>query len=370
MPRPLGKVRLMMSARLLLDLEEADAIFKRDPAEYVDYMRARGKYQEAYDASVSGRKLNKGPLFDLAQTALALNKDPENPLVEICLVCKDTGETALPIFRSIDVHGLGKIEMRYALSGHGIEKSHHDAFGTDLLLTRNPADAKAAVDLGIAAAAVNFPPDGRVYELTGCHQLRLCFDGDAVTFGSSAERYYRENTIEKYKKYEDVNFDKHIEPGPFTSLMAKMSEINRGFPAGQEPFELSLLTARGGPAAARVFTIAEHFNIEFNGHCIFLGGAGKKDPLLHLKWHMFFDDQQTHLEHAMHHCATGLVPYATGSEMDTHLKKKAQKEARATAKAFKAAANTNAAPAANENVAPAIKPAENSHQNKNNPAKK
>lgn len=356
MPRPLGKIRLMLSARVVLDLEEADAIFKKDPAEYADYMRARGQYADAYDATVSGRKISKGPLFNFVQTALSLNKDPANPVIEVCVICKDNGETALPIFRSLDVHGLGAVEMRYALSGHSLTKAHHDAFGTDFFLTRNAADAQNAVDLGIAAAAVNFPPNGLAYELTDCKQLKLCFDGDAVTFGSSAERYYREKGVDIYKAYEGKNFDKHIEPGPFTALLQKMTEVNHSVTDGEAPFELSLLTARGGLASARVLTVAEKFGIDFNGQLLFLAGAAKKDPLLHLKWHMFFDDQQTHLEHAMEHCATGLVPYQTGSAMDKYQKAQARK---ATTNPTAVAFNKESAPEKTETTA--------ANQNKRNP---
>lgn len=333
MPRPLGHIRILLSARVLLNLEEADRIFKESgPAEYADYMRGRGKYEQDFDAAMGGRKIEKGPLWNVAHAMLELNKQhPDRLAIEIGVICKDTAETALPIFRNLDVQGLGKLEGRYALAGKAIAIEDHKAFGTDLLLTRNAEDAQFAVDNNIAAATLNFPPSGQPYERNKDGQIRIWVDGDAVTFGSSAELVYRklateEDGLQKYKQHEADHFNDPVEPGPFTDLLVKISQLNRLFPPGQEPFELSLLTARGAEAAARVFTIAENLGIEFNGRMVFVSGAEKRHTLEAHKPDFFFDDQQTHLKEGMHFCATGLVPYAKDSPMDVYTREQAAKQ--------------------------------------------
>lgn len=325
MPRPVGKIRILLSTRVIFDLEEADEIFKKDPKAYADYLRGRNDYKDAYDEAYNGRKLDKGPMFDFVRAALSLNTDRDAPVIEIGVICKDTAETALPIFRNLDMQGLIGIEARFAQAGRPVLLEEHQTFGTDLFLTRNAADAQTAVDANIAAAVINFPPGGVTYDFPPEGPIRFWVDGDAVMFGSSAERVYREQTLDFYKDNETNLFNQAIEPGPFTALLTKISAVNAAA-EGDAPFELSLLTARGAGASTRVFTIAEHYNIHFNGHMIFLGGTEKKHALQSYRPHMFFDDQQTHLKDGMYHCATGLVPYATGCAMDEHLKLKAAQE--------------------------------------------
>lgn len=324
MPRPLGHIRILLSSRVIFDLEEADKIFaEKGAAEYADYMRARGAYVKDYDPEVLGRRFKPGPMWNFVLAALELNNVAPGT-VEIGMICKDTGETALPIFRNLDVSGVG-IEYRLATAGKPIRSSDLNTFNADLFLSRNAADVQKAVDLGIAAAVINFPAGASYQRLKG-RPLRFWVDGDAVTFDSDAELGYQTNGLEKYRKDEFNKVAKPLGPGPFTAFLAKLSQANARFPRGEQPFELSLLTARGGPAAARVIPTVEKLGIEFNGELYFLGGADKTDAL---KAHMpdiFFDDQMVHLDKAQFFCPTGHVPYKTGSAMFNFLKEKAAAE--------------------------------------------
>jgi len=315
MPRPVGHIRFLFSARVLLNLEEADKIFReKGVAAYTDYMRCRGDYAQDLDAAVGGRRLEKGPLWHFAEAALELNKAAGEPLVEVGIYSKDDSTTARPIFRNLDLNGLGMVEFRMATNGNALTQQDHDTFGTDLLLSRNQNDVQTATDNGIAAATINIPKHGKAYVRDG-KPLRLWVDGDAVAFGSSGELFFRTHTLEEYKESEFIEFANTIEPGPFTKVLAKISALNAQFPKGQQPFELSLLTARGGKAAARVCTIAEEHGIVFNGRSYWMGGASKHAALSAHKPDIFFDDQMTHLAEAMEDCATGLVTYAKGSAM-------------------------------------------------------
>ena len=202
-----------------------------------------------------------------------------------------------------------------SLGGKDVSEQDLDAFGTDLFLTRNEKDAQRAINHDVASAVVNFPPNGTYYNRSENEPVRIWVDGDAVTFGSSSELVYREVGLDKYWAFEAENFDKELEEGPFTGVLAKISKLNEQFPEGKKPFELSLLTARGSLSAARVFNIAAHHGIVFNGRSVFLGGTSKADILKVYKPDLFVDDQMVHLEDSRKYCPTGLVAYKEGSPM-------------------------------------------------------
>lgn len=315
MARPMGKLRILLSSRVLLDLEEADRIYQeKGVGHYNDFMRCRGDYKKDFNKAAGGRLLRKGPLWDFAVAALALNQGQKEPLVEIGLISKDEASSALPIYRTLDIGGLDQINYRVATASQPISEEYHAAFGTDLLLTRNPKDAQTAVDLGLAAATIYTRPDGFDYNRRE-GPLRIWVDGDAVAFGSSSEVRYRVEGLNIYRELEKKDFAKSIEPGPFTKVLAKISQINEGFIPGERPFRITLLTARGGDSAARVFTIAESHGIDFNGGLHFLGGASKANELGAHRPDLFVDDQMVHLVDSAGFCPVGQVAYAKGEAM-------------------------------------------------------
>jgi 5'-nucleotidase len=350
MARPMGLLRIMFSSRVLLDLEEADTIFREKGKQaYTDYLRCRGEYQKDYDPEVGGRRLKKGPLFDVAMALQKLNQSSKESLVELGLSCKDETGSALPIFRNLDVAGLGlPIEYRVATAGKKLTKEFHEAFSTDLLLTRSAEDAQTAVDLGIAAAVINFPPEGTYdYDQNSNGPVRLFVDGDAVAFGSGAEVRYRTEGLDAYRRLENQDFDQPLDPGPFTAVLAKISQLNERFADGQKPFEIALLTARGSLAAARAITITESLGLKFNGGMFFMGGASKHEVLKAQRPHLFLDDQMTHLKEGAKYCPTGLVAYASGSPMDIYLREqKKLEDAKANATDVTAKPETPEAPPA------------------------
>jgi 5'-nucleotidase len=326
MARPMGHIRILLGARVLFNLEEADAIFReKGEKEYADYMRGRGKYAKDFVPELGGRYLPKGPMWEFAKTALSLNKPGEEPVVEVGLLCKDTGETAIPIFRNLDVNGLNDIGFRIAIAGNRLEMSDHESFGTDLLLTRNEEDVQLAVDNGIAAAVIQIPPAGTVYNPKPDKALRIYVDGDAVAVGQTSEVVFQGEGLDAYRRHESETFDVKIEPGPFTAFLAKASALNARFPAGEQPFKLSLLTARGNEAAAHMPAACEKLGIVFNDRLFFLSGADKSKVLEKELPAFFADDQRAHLDKSKSYVPAGQVAYPTGSAM--WKKRKAQEKA-------------------------------------------
>ena len=325
MPRSLGHIRILISARVLLDLEEADEIFaKHGEQEYADYMRGRGKYKDDFKPELAGRALAKGPLWEFAQAVLSLNKPGEEPVVDVGIFCKDTAETALPVFLNMGAQGLNGTytEFRFATSGKKLDKTDLAAFDTDLLLTRNAEDAKLAVNNGVAAAVINVPPAGTEYSRTPDKALQIWVDGDSVAVGSSSEVIYKRDGLEKYFEAEVNNFDQEMEAGPFSAFLAKISALNAKFPEAEQPFKVTLLTARSNGAVAHIITATEKLGIHFNGGLYFMGYTPKAAVLKAKRPDIYFDDPQVHLQDSQLYCPTGLVAYPEGSAMDLFLKEK------------------------------------------------
>ena len=343
MPRPLGTLRVMLSTRVLLDLEEADRIFTLSYNKHYTKTRdkeaAREKAVEAYtayvcpdekepayDPQLCGRRFRKGPMFRFAEALARLNEATGKPLVEIIISAKDEADSGGVIFRNIDLLASDTLRkagaQRLTTSGEDLSEELHKVYKTDLLFSRNDRDVQTATDLGIAASTIHFSPDGFKYDKPGeISQVDICFDGDAVAFGSSSEVRYRTDGLEAYEDHEFNDFLEDIEPGPFTDVLAKISQINAEFPRKKAPFRLSLLTARGGSAHSRALAIMKQFGIVINGNTMGRAGADKGEVLEQLRPDLYIDDQVGHLTYGARFCPVGLVHYPTNSPMKAYLDK-------------------------------------------------
>lgn len=343
MPRPRGHLRILFSARVLLNLEDAHKIYAqtwRDgisagahekaartqaAARYNDFVSCRGEFSDGpYDPDLQGRRFDKGPLFDFALALSRLNAQAQEPLVEIGLFAKDEALSGITIFRNLDTSALGDtLDYRLLTCGRDITAPFHQSFGTDLFLSRNSADVQCARDMGIASALINFP-DGWEYDHSA-HQgpLKIMVDGDGVAWGEKSEQRFRDAVasapnlregLDRYIALEDQEFAQPIEAGPFTQVLEKISRLNDRFPRDEAPFELSLLTARGGRASTRALTTLVNHDIALNGFAEFKGGATKADGLRAHDPAVYFDDQATHLSEGRL-CPSGLVFYVSDSPL-------------------------------------------------------
>ncbi|HEY0901258.1 MAG TPA: 5'-nucleotidase, partial [Micavibrio sp.] len=211
MPRPRGHLRILFSARVLLNLEDAHKIYAeswqdaiaagmddnsartRAAARYNDFVCCRGEFSDGpYDPAVQGRRFDKGPLFDFALALAQLNRQSEEPLVEIGLSAKDEALSGITIFRNLDVGALGDmLEYRLLTCGRAITSPFHQSFGTDLFLSRNPDDVQCARDHGIASALINFPDDWEYDHSQHQGPLKIMVDGDGVAWGEKSEQRFR-----------------------------------------------------------------------------------------------------------------------------------------------------------------------------------
>ena len=98
--------------------------------------------------------------------------------------------------------------------------------------------------------------------------------------------------------------------------MKKLAKLQRRLPARVEysPIRIAIVTARGSPSEMRVINTLRAWGVNVD-EAFFLGGVGKYAVLKAYNPHIFFDDQDVHLEPAANAVPSGRVPYATDSPL-------------------------------------------------------
>nr|WP_242521768.1 5'-nucleotidase [Motiliproteus sp. SC1-56] len=282
-----------ISSRALFDLEDENRIFE---AHGVDAYR---QYQRDHEDEV----LAPGAAFPLIRALLRLNDiDPHHPLVEVVIMSRNTADTGLRIFNSISHYQLGI--TRAAFSGGRSNAAYLDAFSVDLFLSRSARDVQAAVDSGIAAAEIYAPPEDFDPDQD---QIRIAFDGDAVLFSDASERIYQQDGLEAFARLESELADVPLDEGPFAKLLKTLSYLQRSFPAGESPVRIALVTARNSPTHARVINTLRAWQVDVD-EAFFMGGVSKHEILRAFRAHIFFDDQESHLQPASRVVPSGRVP--------------------------------------------------------------
>ena len=292
MPYPIDKKFVIaVSSSALFDLTESDSIFK------VQGVDAYRKYQ---DDNIN-KPFEKGVAFPFIKRLLNLNNSfPEEQPIEVVLFSKNSPESGLRAFRSIQHYGLN-ISRAYFSSG----KSHFrflPAFNATLFLSANEKDTKDAIKAGFAAGTVL---NKKVIDDDDDKELRLAFDFDGVIADDTSEKFYQESNgdMAKYFKHEEDLANNPLAGGPIGALLQKISffqKLERRKAESDKSYErilsTTIVTARNAPAHERVVATLKSLDIEVDG-VFFLGGIDKSRVLNILKPHIFFDDQMVHLDH-------------------------------------------------------------------------
>jgi len=290
-----------ISSRALFDLETEDHIFNQQG---LDAFR---QHQIAHEQVI----LQSGAGFALVKALLQLNNlTPGQRLVEVVVMSRNSSETSLRIFNSIQHYGLDI--TRAALSGGAPLSPYLKAFNVSLFLSLHEDDVQAAINSGVASAMLYpMPPSA-----TNLEQIRIAFDGDAVIFSDESEKIYQEQGIEAFERHERENAEKPLPEGPFAHLLKALSYLQNHFktPDGRaSPLRTALVTARSSPAHERVIRTLRAWNIVID-ETFFMGGVNKSEVLAAFKPHMFFDDQHGHCVKASDFVPTGRVPYKQQAE--------------------------------------------------------
>ena len=288
-PKPLV---VAISSRALFDLDEGHEVFES---------RGLEVYAE-YQVNRENDYLQPGEAFQLVKKLLALNSDEINHQgVEVILVSRNSADSGLRIFNSIEHHGL---DIQRAVFTNGASPFRYmKAIGTDLFLSGHADDVRQTLEAGFAAAMIlpgaKTRPDGS--------QLRIAFDGDAVLFSDEAERIYQAEGLEAFAEKEKQSADTPLPEGPFKPLMQALQRIQSAYPIDDNPIRTALVTARSAPAHKRVILTLRKWGVRID-EALFLGGKPKGPFLAAFGADIFFDDQHTHCDSAREHVATGHVP--------------------------------------------------------------
>ncbi len=291
------KLVVGISSRALFNLDASHEVYEKQGLE------AFCRYQIEQEET----PLEPGVAFDLVRKLLRLNDlDPVRPVVEVILLSRNSADTGLRVFNSIERHGLSI--SRAAFTGGASPYRYVSAFGVHLFLSASAEDVRAALDAGFAAATIIASESGN--NASDC--LHIAFDGDAVLFSDEAERIYKEQGLEAFTASEQAAARQPLSGGPFKDFLAALHRIQKTCPGDRPLIRTSLITARSAPAHERVIRTLRAWDIRID-EALFLGGMDKGAFLRAFGADIFFDDQAGHCESARRHVATGHVPHGVAN---------------------------------------------------------
>lgn len=285
---------IAISSRALFDLEESHRVFSEQGVE------AYCQYQVEREEEV----LQPGLAFPLVEKLLSLNEPhPEQPSVEVILLSRNSADTGLRVFNSIQHYQLAI--TRAAFTRGQSPYRYVPAFSAHLFLSADVDDVRGALQNGFAAATIIMPSRSRVSK---DKELRIAFDGDAVLFSDEAERIYQKEGLKAFSESERKSAREPLSGGPFKEFLSALYHIQSKYPENDCPIRTALVTARAAPAHERVIRTLRAWNIRID-EALFLGGKEKGEFLKAFDADIFFDDQQGHCESTSKHVATGHVPH-------------------------------------------------------------
>jgi 5'-nucleotidase len=303
-----------IASTALFDLSEADAMFRKGFTE--DRYKAVAEYRQ-YMLERENEPLSDGTAMPLVRALLALNKhkrEGDTPLVEVVVMSRNSPETGVRVFNNIRSRHLAI--SRHAFTGGESVVEYLEAFDVDLFLTTNVKDAQRVIDGGkCAAAIVKAPPQDLAEPKYG--EVRIAFDGDGVLFDESSEIVYKAEGLNGFHAHEDSNQDVPMPKGPYAVFLEKLSKLQKRlpFPVEFSPVRIAIVTARNAPAELRVIKTLRHWGVYVN-QVFFLGGLEKAKVLKAFRAHIFFDDQDLHLEPAAKLIPSCKVPYKSDSSLN------------------------------------------------------
>jgi len=286
------KLIVAISSRALFNLDDSHHVYIQKGVE------AYRRYQIEREDDV----LEPGDAFNLVKKLLNLNTLMGSKRVEVILLSRNSADTGLRIFNSIEQHGLDI--QKAAFCGGSSPYRYISAFQSHLFLSTDGQDVRMALENGIAAATILNSRKANVDD----YKLRFAFDGDAVLFSDESEKIYKTRGLEEFTRNERQAAKEPMTGGPFKDFLAALQMLQHEFGPEDSPIRTCLVTARAAPAHERVVRTLRHWNINID-ESLFLGGQDKGAFLRAYDADVFFDDQHGHCESAREYVATGHVPH-------------------------------------------------------------
>lgn len=281
------KLVIAVSSSALFDLSESDQIFREQGAEAY----------KAFQKESMDKVLDIGVAYPFIRRFLSFNTNfPEEQPVEVVLLSRNSTATGQRVFRSIQHYGLN-ISRAAFLTGES-PFLYIPAFNASLLLTANEEDVIRAVEasypagLVLPSVVVDEPDD---------NELRVAFDFDGVLADDEAEKIFKSEGLESFKKHETKHQEREHNPGLLADLFRKLALLQQleNTKLQQDPtykpiLRTAIITARNAPAHDRVINTLNSWGVEAD-QTFFLGGMDKRRILNIFRPHIFFDDQISHL---------------------------------------------------------------------------
>ena len=293
-----------ISSRTLFDLEKEDSLFKEKGIS--EYRKTQRENED--------EELKPGTGFHLVQALLKLNKlSSTTRLVEVIVMSSNSPETGVRVLNSIK--SLGLDITRSAFTGGEKISAYIEAFGIDLFLSKNEIDVQDVIDSKTAAAALILESPDNYNSAT--ETVRIAFDADAVLFSDESEQIYKTHGLDAFQKNEIENENIPLKEGPHGKLLKTLSKIQKFMNTEIElsPLRLAIVTARSSPAHMRVIKTLRDWDV-YVDEVFFLGGMSKDKILKAFNAHIFFDDQDVHLNETKKIVPSAKVPYHSNSPLN------------------------------------------------------
>lgn len=292
-----------ISARTLFDLEEESLFFKENGIE------AYRKLQKEKENDI----LKPGTGFYLVKALLSLNSlSSTTRLVEVIVMSSNSPETGIRVLNSIDKLNLDI--TRSAFTGGGKISGYMEAYEIDLFLSKSEVDVQEVIDSKTAAAALVLdPPTNYVSEED---TVRIAFDADAVIFSDESEQIFKKSGMDAFHENEKENAFVPLKEGPHAKLLKSLSEIQKHMDPNivTNPLRIAIVTARNSPSHMRVINTLRSWEVYID-EAFFLGGISKAKILKAFNAHIYFDDQDLHLQGTKEYVPSAKVPYDSNSPL-------------------------------------------------------
>ncbi|XP_039459629.1 cytosolic 5'-nucleotidase 1A-like [Oreochromis aureus] len=245
-----------------------------------------------------------GPAFNFVKALKAVNAELRNhypeseELFKVILI--DDSSSSDFLMDHIREHGLEELITLLSVTEDQLV-SELKGNKTHLYLSDEPGlKVQEAVNEGIAAA-IMFTPTNII--TVSENQLHVAFDGDAVLFSNESELVFKSDELQGYLKNEKQNVEIQMNEGPFKGFLDVLIKLqkklhNKGLykkcPILYLPGDIS----RAGCDGYRALNTLHRWGLELD-EAVFVGGADKGPSLQRIKPHIFFDDQQRHVDAAL-----------------------------------------------------------------------
>ena len=298
------KLVVAVASSALFDLGEADRVFVE---------RGEDAYR-AYQREHENDVLEPGVAFAFIRRLLSFNRSPDDSPVEVILLSRNDPDTGLRVFNSIEAHGLDI--TRAAFLDGSAPFRYIPGFNASIFLSADAHNVEEAVMAGYPAGLVL---DSVINDDADDLELRIAFDFDGVVADDAAEQVFQAKGIEAFHRSETEQVDRPHGAGPLRELLvkiARLQELEKARAAAARGYErrlkVAIITSRNAPSHKRVVTSLREWGITVD-QTFFLGGMDKSRILKIFRPHIFFDDQQVHLDGAVEVASCVHVPVGRGA---------------------------------------------------------